>query len=91
MIHNEGHPRIHGERDNLSEALGCMTIPGRTIQLGRIELLDPRSIWVNEAQDFTPWLLANADALADALGLDIELTAAEHPVGRSSLTSSGVT
>jgi hypothetical protein len=50
-------------------------------RLGRIKLLDPRSVWANEARDFTPWLLENADALADALGLDIELTAAEHPVG----------
>lgn len=50
-------------------------------QLGRIELLEPRSVWANEARDFTPWLLKNADALAEALGLDIELTAAEHPVG----------
>ncbi len=59
-----------------------MTIEARErVQLGRIEVLDPRSVWVNEAHDFTPWLLENADALADALGLDIELTAAEHPVG----------
>ncbi len=49
--------------------------------LGRLEPLDPRSVWGHEARDFTPWLLNNADALADALGLDIELTAAEHPVG----------
>lgn len=49
--------------------------------LGRLHPLDPRLVWPHEAHDFTPWLLDNADALADALGLDIELTAAEHPVG----------
>ena len=49
--------------------------------LGRLEPLDPRKVWEHEARDFTPWLLNNADALGDALGLDIELTAAEHPVG----------
>ena len=31
--------------------------------------------------DFTPWLLEHADALADVLGIDLELTANEHPVG----------
>mgnify|MGYP003293974493 CR=1 FL=1 len=49
--------------------------------LGRLQALDPRSVWSHEAHDFTPWLLANADALAEALGIDLELTAAEHPVG----------
>ena len=49
--------------------------------LGRLQALDPRSVWSHEAHDFTPWLLENADALAEALGIDLELTAAEHPVG----------
>jgi Domain of unknown function (DUF4268) len=49
--------------------------------LGRLEALDPRAVWAHEAHDFTPWLLENADALAEALGLDIQLTANEHPVG----------
>jgi hypothetical protein len=56
-----------------------------TTELGRIELVDPRSIWQHEAQDFTPWLLANADRLAEALGIDIEFEAAEHAVGGYSL------
>lgn len=51
------------------------------IKLSRLKELDPREVWPNEASDFTPWLADNADALADALGLDIELTAMEHPVG----------
>jgi hypothetical protein len=38
--------------------------------LGRLQALDPRSVWSHEAHDFTPWLLANADALAEALGID---------------------
>ena len=53
--------------------------------LGRLEPLDPRDVWQHEAHDFTPWLLDNADALADALGLDLEMTAAEHPVGEFAL------
>jgi hypothetical protein len=53
--------------------------------LGRLEPLDPRQVWPNEAHDFTPWLLDNVDTLAEALGLDIELTAAEQPVGEFAL------
>ena len=56
-------------------------IQQRVPELGRLKPLDPRDVWKHEAHDFTPWLLNNADALAGALGLDIELTAAEHPVG----------
>lgn len=53
--------------------------------LGRLTAVDPRSIWRHEALDFTPWLLDNADVLADALGIELELTANEHPVGGFSL------
>jgi hypothetical protein len=51
------------------------------VKLSRLQALDPRSVWPHEAHDFTPWLLENADALAEALGLDLELSAAEEPVG----------
>jgi hypothetical protein len=34
---------------------------------------------------FHPWLLANADRLSEALGIDLELEAAEHAVGGYSL------
>ena len=54
-------------------------------ELGRLEPLDPRSVWPHEAHHFTPWLLSNADALASALEIDVELSAAEHPVGGFSL------
>jgi Domain of unknown function (DUF4268) len=55
------------------------------IELGRLEPMDPRVVWPHEAHDFTPWLLDNADRLAEALGIDIELEAAEHAVGGYSL------
>lgn len=51
------------------------------MELGKLVAVDPRSVWQHEAHDFTPWLLEHADALADALGIDMELTANEHPVG----------
>jgi hypothetical protein len=55
------------------------------MDLGKLEQVDPRTVWAHEAYDFTPWLLSNADALAEVLGVDLELTANEHPVGGYSL------
>lgn len=55
------------------------------MELGKLEQVDPRKVWQHEAYDFTPWLLSNAEALADVLGIDLELTANEHPVGGYSL------
>jgi len=53
--------------------------------LGRIEWLDIRAVWPHETADFTPWLLGNVEALAEALGLELELEQAEHSVGGFSL------
>jgi hypothetical protein len=43
-------------------------------ELGRIERLDPRTHWRDEARDFTPWLRNNIDLLGEALGLEIDPT-----------------
>ena len=56
-----------------------------TVELGKLQQVDPRSVWTHEAHDFTPWLLANADRLSEALGIDLELETAEHAVGGYSL------
>jgi hypothetical protein len=56
-----------------------------TIELGRLVPVDPRTVWIHEAHHFTPWLLENSDRLAEALGIDVELEAAEHAVGGYSL------
>lgn len=53
--------------------------------MGRLEAVALREVWQHEALDFTPWLLANADALGEALEMDLEITASEHPVGAFSL------
>jgi hypothetical protein len=37
------------------------------------------------ALNFTPWLLSNAARLGEAIGVELELTRAEHPVGKYSL------
>ena len=53
-------------------------------ELGSLKRLDPRSIWAQEARDFTPWLAHNLDRLSEALGLDLELLDQESPVGNFS-------
>lgn len=49
--------------------------------LGRLRSVAPREVWPHEARDFTRWLLVNEDVLADVLGMQLELTEAEHTVG----------
>ncbi|HQA79076.1 MAG TPA: DUF4268 domain-containing protein [Propionicimonas sp.] len=56
-----------------------------TTDLSRLQTLQVRDVWRHEARDFTTWLLANADVLGDLLGMQLELTHAEHQVGGFSL------
>ena len=56
-----------------------------TEDLGRLEVVDVREVWRHEALDFTRWMLSSADVLSESLGMDLELTAAEHRVGGFSL------
>jgi hypothetical protein len=51
------------------------------IELGTLLQVPPRQVWLNEAQDFTPWLAQNLNVLGEALGLDLELVSTESPVG----------
>ena len=55
------------------------------MELGRLEPVEVRTVWENEARDFTPWLLDHDDHLAEALGIDLEIQQSEHPVGNFSL------
>lgn len=52
--------------------------------LGRLERVELRNIWISEATGFTPWLARpeNIAVLGEALGLDLEIEAAEKTVGR---------
>jgi hypothetical protein len=54
-----------------------------TIELGRLEKVDLRSVFPNEALAFTPWLAEekNLSLLGEAIGLDLELEAKEKSVG----------
>ena len=54
------------------------------INLARLEeITDLRSVWKNEATDFTPWLAEdnNIKILADAVGIDIAVEEIESGVG----------
>jgi len=53
------------------------------MKLGRIEQLDVRSHWQDEARDFTPWLAKepNIQVLADEIGVDLEVERTEVPIG----------
>lgn len=55
--------------------------PTPSTVLGRLENVDPREIWPDEARDFTPWMLGNASYLGEVLGIEIELERREHPIG----------
>jgi hypothetical protein len=55
------------------------------IELTTILNVPVASVWPTEAQHFTPWLLANSAGLSEVLGIDVELEAREHKVGRFSL------
>ena len=52
-------------------------------EFGRLEKLEPRDSWVNEASDFTPWLAkpANIRLLGEAIGVELEVETVEAAVG----------
>ena len=52
-------------------------------QLGRLEKVDLRDIWFDEARDFTPWLAqeSNIALLGEAIGIELEIEAQEKGVG----------
>jgi hypothetical protein len=54
-----------------------------TPELGSITKVDPREVWPDEAQDFTPWLAdeENLDRLSDEVGLELRLEGTEKSVG----------
>lgn len=53
------------------------------INLGKMEPVNVRSAWPNEATDFTPWLASEQglELLQDALGMDLEVEAVEQSIG----------
>lgn len=49
--------------------------------LGKIQTVSLRTIWKNEALDFTPWLAENLGQLGAVLGLELEYEGTEVAVG----------
>ena len=50
-------------------------------ELGTFRRVGLRSVWPDEAADFTPWLADNISLLGDALGMNLEARAQEEAVG----------
>lgn len=50
-------------------------------ELSTIKSVDIRDVWSNEAENFTPWLAEHIAELGEALGLELESTGVEAPVG----------
>jgi hypothetical protein len=53
------------------------------VHLGNLVNVDVRTLWPNEASDFTPWLAAEANIarLGEAIGLELEVEHTEMAVG----------
>ena len=67
------------------EHTGSTDAPSTSKSLSRLEPMNPREIWEDEARNFTPWLFENASYLSEVLGIDVEFETKEHPVGAFSL------
>ena len=53
-----------------------------TEDLKKLESVPVRQVWLNEAQDFTPWLAKHLPSLGEALGMKLEVVQEEAAVGR---------
>ena len=51
------------------------------LTLGKLTREQPRDVWANEAQDFTPWLAKNINLLNEVLSLEIAIDQREAPAG----------
>ncbi len=70
--------------DQIATPVGELNGQTQTSQLGRLERVDLRKVWEDEAIDFTPWLALdeNIATLGDAIGMDLEVEDQELHVGQ---------
>jgi len=50
-------------------------------EFGKLERVELKDYWPNEASDFTPWLADNMELLSDTLDIDLELEGTEVSIG----------
>ncbi|MFW3171371.1 DUF4268 domain-containing protein [Geodermatophilus sp. CPCC 206100] len=67
------------------EALNPTVAEPPLVQLTRLSPVAVTSVWPTEPHHFTPWLLASSDLLSEVLGIEVDLEAREHKVGKFSL------
>ncbi len=53
--------------------------------IGKIDRLNLREVWANEARDFTTWLENNIDVISDATGYGLTSVEREQPAGSFSV------
>ena len=51
------------------------------MELIKQKQINPRKMWPNEAQDFTPWLAENIVELGEKIGMELEVVGQEVSVG----------
>ena len=62
----------------LSKPVATVSVTSMDIDnLDDFEEVEPRSIWSNEARDFTPWIAANLDRLSKILPFELQLVEIE--------------
>lgn len=56
---------------------------GSDLSIAKLERVDLRKIWADEARDLTPWLASEdgLERLGEVLGLSLEIIGTEQPVG----------
>src|SRR5215210_5648824 len=52
-----------------------------TVELAELDEVSPRTVWLNEERNFTPWLSDKIERLSRLLGLDLEVVETERRIG----------